>query len=378
MIKKVLRFIYGYLIVEISGNALERFINQLTAQGINIWNLKRISKDRYQARVYAAQYKKLKPLVRKRMCWVKIKRRKGFPFFLKNTSRRLYLLLGLILVFFFFFLGSSFLWFIKIDGLEQVSAERINQILLGSGVKSGIMKKDIDLQLLEREVLKNESRIAWVNARWQGTQLYIRVVEKKLVEEIEAGNLYAAKDGVITKFIVLKGTGLIKDGDTVTRGQPLILAKADERARGIVRAVVWYEGYGISKIDQQEILYTGSKIRKWGLKINDKIIWLSTLKPSFKSYQRKREIKTFTKWRNINFPIELIKEEFLEVKLLKEYRSKETALFLSKEKALTEIISLLSPGAVIQDIIVEELASGADNLVKVRVIVAAEEDIAGF
>ncbi|MDI3547719.1 MAG: hypothetical protein PWR10_1371 [Halanaerobiales bacterium] len=377
MIINLLRFFRGYLLIEIRGNALERFINQIIELEINLWDLQRIKKDYYLAKIYINDFKRLRPLVKKRMCWVKILDKRGLPFIISGAQKRLFLLSGLILFLLILYLGSSFLWTIEITGLEKIPENKINQLLRDSGIRPGILKREIDTAELEKELLKGESRIAWVNVQWRGTQLYIEIVEKKIVEKPDTGNIFAAKNGLISKLIVLKGRAVVKEGDTVTKGQPLIItSKNQEQAIGIVKAHVWYEATGSSKLYLKEIEYTGRSKTIWGVKFREKIIWLTRDKPPYKKYQRERQIKRIPKWRNIDFPIELIKEKYKEVRYHQEKRSKDLCFYLAKKKAIEKIISEINPEGVILDIRTEEIAVSDPNLIKVRILVKVEEDIA--
>lgn len=376
MIKYLNRFIKGYLVIDITGNALERFINQMIAPGIFIWDLKRIEKSHYRASIYAIDFNKLRLLVRKRKCQVNIVKKKGFPFLCFKIYKRKFLLLGFLIFIILFYAASSFLWFIRIEGLETIDRENIINILEHNGIKPGIYKGNINPIDLERELLKNESALIWANVRWQGTCLNIRLVEKKMVSKTTKGNIVAAKDGVINDFIVLKGRGIVSKGDTVTAGQPLILVEKEaEGAYGIVRAYVWYTAEVLGRYNKKEVIYTGQSRRFWGIKIADKTFWLKPVKIDFNNYKRKREIKTIPKWRNINIPLELIIEEHREISFISEKLSRDSAIFLAKEKALDNILSDIPADAVIHSVQSRDI--NLDNkTVKVKLVVKVEEDIA--
>ena len=80
MYNKIILFFRGYLIIAIKGNALERFINQLINTGIYINKVNRIRKDYYKAEIRIKDFKKIRKIVRKRMCSVSILEKKGLPF----------------------------------------------------------------------------------------------------------------------------------------------------------------------------------------------------------------------------------------------------------------------------------------------------------
>lgn len=378
MIKKILRYFHGYLEIKIKGNALERFLNQIIAREIDLWQVNRVDRNNYSARIYIYDFIKLKSLVKKRMCSVRISKRFGFPFLLQKISRRKFLLVGIILFLLIFYLGSSFLWFIEIEGLNTIKREEINKILLVRGIKTGVLKDRVSTDQLERELLKYEPRITWVNVRWQGTQLYIKIVEKKIVNKTTAGNIYASRDGLIEEIIVLKGIAAVKEGNIVTEGQPLIMATGNERARGIVKAHVWYEntvklesGYGTTN-------YTGRSMLYRGIIIGSKIFWLGNHELPYTSYHRKRVIKRLPKWRNLSFPIELINEEYKEIYEVDNKLSKESIIFFAKEKSLFSLLEKINPASIIEDIKFEIKPQKDDSLVELRTLIKVNEDIARF
>lgn len=377
MKKGFLRFWHGYLLIEIKGYALERFINQMLALNINIWDLKRNNKNFYQAKILKSDFSRLRTLVRKRRCTVKIAAKKGIPFFFEKLKKRVFLLFGLVLFLAIFYFGSSYMWFVEIDGLNTIDRELVLEVLENRGITRGTKKSDVDRSQLENALLKELPRISWVNVKWQGTSLYIDLVEKKIIKKEKSGEIVAAHDGVIKEIIVLKGRAVVKVGDTVNKGQTLIVPDiGDEKARGIVLASVWYEGIGSAFVHKQEIIPTDTIKRYWGLKIGSQIFWLKKIEPQYLKYLRKREINTSLKWRNISFPIELIKEEHRKVSIINKKRTRDTALFLAKEAALKGIITRLKSDSIIEETFLNEIDTSDKNMVKVRGLVKVKEDIA--
>ncbi len=377
MIRKLLRIFLGYLKIEIKGNALARFINQINDMGIIIWDLERISYDYYQASIYINDFNKLRSLLRKRKCQVSIIAKKGFPFFLMKVRKRNFLLIGLILFLLIFYFGSLFLLFFETNGLDKIDEQEILDLLRDQGIKRGILKRDIDLASLEGILLEKVPGITWVNIKWRGTQLFIDIVEKRIVIPPEYGEIVAAKDGVITKLIVLKGQAAVSEGDTVVKDQVLIVPSDDKgEARGIVKANVWYEAVGEANSFNEKILTTGRVKTFWGLKIGSLLGWLSEIDPPYQQYKRKRETKRIYIWRNFALPIELIKEEHIEINLIKEKRSSQLTLFYAKEKALTKILISLADDAIIEDVIYKDHIDKDKNQLTIRLLMKVDENIA--
>ncbi len=380
MIGSLLNFFHGYLLISIHGNALERFVTQIIEKNIDLWNLKRIKKNYYQAQIKISDFKKLRPLVRRRLCRVRIVRKCGLPFIIMRARNRYFLVIGFLLILVILWFASSFVWFINIEGLEKISEERIYNILSETGVKPGILKSRLDLSEIEADILRQEPRLIWVDLMWQGTRLNVELVEKKVVEKVKSPVIVAAKDGQITEIIVLRGRAAIKEGDTVTAGQTLIVSiqqpNGDEKeARGIVRAHVWYKETAMASLKLRQPVYTGARKTIWGLKYKSYLFHLLS-RPEFEAYVLEKEIKKLPEWRNIDFPLEFVIEKYQEVEYLTENRGRELALFIARQKALDKILDRLRPQSVIIDVQAREIKCKDENKVKVSILLKAEENIA--
>lgn len=378
MISGLVRFFRGYLLVAVYGNALERFISQLINAGIVLWDVEKISDDYYRVKMNISDFNKLRPILRKRMCRVEILRRHGFPFLLQRARRRIFFVFGLVLFFLLIWVASSFVWFIDFQGLDEISEETLLTILEEHGVERGSIKNKIDLSELEEKLVLREPRIAWLDARWQGTRLEIEVVEKKSAEKRPSGDIVAARSGIITELIVLKGKPVVREGDTVAAGQKLIVEPAaDTGAKGIVRAYVWYKGEGKADIIKEKAIYTGRAKKIWSLKAGGKKLTVNSFsRPDYDKYVLEKNVKWLPEWRNIYFPVELIIEEYKEVEILREERDRDTAVFLAREEALRQVISPLLPGTVIQNSRYEINEENEGNTISVNLLLKVKENIA--
>ncbi|MFW6270052.1 MAG: sporulation protein YqfD [Bacillota bacterium] len=377
MITSIIRYFRGYLNIEIKGNALTRFINQMTDIGIVIWDLKRITDNHYLAKIYKKDFLKIRELLRKRKCSVKILTKRGIPFCLWKIRRRVFFLIGIILFFLIFYIGSSLLLSIEIVGLNRLNEQEILNALKNQGIKKVVFKDTVDTSEIEKILIKKFIEIAWVDAKWSGTKLEIEVIEKRIVEDIQYNEIVADKDGVIKELIVLKGLPVVSEGDTVREGQLIILADNDNQdARGIVKADVWYDATALVQLSNESLLKTGRSKSFYGIKIGSNSYFLPETKQRYKNYLRKHLTKKIFRWRNITLPIELLKEEYHEINLIIENRSHELASFLAKEKALSQILKNLDSDAKIISIDFEKILNEKDKNIQVRVIVKVEENIA--
>ena len=63
MITKILHYWKGYLKIDIRGNALGRFISQISDMGILLWKIEYLTYDNYRACIHKDDYNKLDPCV---------------------------------------------------------------------------------------------------------------------------------------------------------------------------------------------------------------------------------------------------------------------------------------------------------------------------
>lgn len=401
MINWIWRYLKGYLIVEIKGNALERVFNRLNKIGIIMWDMRRI-KHGFRFKMLATDYKRLPPLLRYRRCTTRIKKKIGWPFLIYRGRRRMTLFIGILLILLILRTLSLFLWTIQLEGNQQIPKERIANLFTELRIKRGMFLKDIDLDQLEHLIILRNPEISWVSASLEGTKLRVEIVEKKLIAETDLTDVIAKKAGVITQMIVLQGKPEVQEGDTVKAGQVLITAAnkyetfaqpdfqgdlppylppADEAAlpaRGMVRAKVWYEGYGEAECLFTQEMFTGNHQRALKIRIGSKIFHFSgTRQVEFLDYRIERNVKSISLWRNLTLPIEIIKEDYLETAVYSERRTRETAIFLAKERAVKSILNSLAQDAIISRseyfIITDGLQE--DNLIRVKVVLEVVEDI---
>lgn len=403
MIRAIWRYLMGYIIVELKGNALERLLNKINNAGIILWDIKRINKGvRFKMR--AKEYHHLRILVRYRKCTVRIYKKKGLPFIKFRTFRRKAMVVGVILFFILFQTLTSFLWFIEIEGYKRIKRSEIEEVIRETGIKQGIFLDKVDLAALEQNIKTKLHRVSWVDASLDGTRLQVKIVEKQLIDKSGITDIIASEPGVITQLMVFKGKSLVEEGETVKKGQLLIKAASKyqayaetdwegnlppyltkenndkvEAAKGIIKAKVWYEGYGEAPLKIAEERLTGKKEKSIKFKIGSKKFHISGPRQvDYQHYKTKKETKSLSLWRNLPLPIEIIKVEYQQTAIYQEERSWDAAKFLAKERAMENILNSLSSNAIItqsKEFIIDDKKK-EDNIVRVKVLVEVEKDIA--
>lgn len=243
-------YLGGFVRIRVSGPAAERFVNLVAARGESLWRMRRTART-IEADVSLRTFRRLRPAARRTRSRVRIIRRRGLPFLLRGAGRRPLLVAGAVVSAVALFLLSSVVWVVRIEGAEQFDPGLLREVVASLGVRPGVLKSAVDPRQVERALILSVNGIAWAAVEMQGVVVSVHVVEKVPLERpdvlVPPAHVLAAKDGVIQTLIVLVGQPVVKEGDTVRKGQILVRGsqptEAPAVARAIVKARVWYQAY---------------------------------------------------------------------------------------------------------------------------------------
>ncbi|KMJ60173.1 stage IV sporulation protein [Bacillus sp. LL01] len=251
-----MNFFSGTVKIIIHGKGVERFLNDLTRSGIQIWNVKKMGQEAYTCHVLLKDVRKLRSLIKKQDCKFRFLTRKGLPFLTQYSLKNSGLIVGVIVCFITVFLLSNMVWSIEIKGAEPATEHKIMQELDKLGLKKGKFQFFIqDVESIQRSLTDTISEITWIGVVLNGTSYHFEVVEKNEPEKIETLNprsLVAKKKAMIAKIYVEKGQSMVQVDDYVEKGQVLVsglIGKEDNKrsiaAVGEVLGETWY----LTKVD---------------------------------------------------------------------------------------------------------------------------------
>jgi similar to stage IV sporulation protein len=404
-VKKLLNYLLGYITINIKGEGVERFLNIALQRGMNIWDIRRKKDGTVDARVHLTAIKPLRHVARKSRCTFRIVERAGLPFRLKTLKKRKSMAVGGVLFLISLYFLSSFVLFIDVtsqEPMKYVSSETVKRLAQEKGLMVGRPKWMVDFTETEKYLMNQLPQLSWVDVRAQGTKVEIEIVEKVLPEPGERdktpGNIVAFKDGMITEILVMRGQARIAVGDTVSKGEVLIsgliLPEAGDavpqsasietepelvKADGIVRAKVWYRGYGECPKVEKEAKLTGKRARsltfKWGdyeLKI-----WGDQESP-YTIGEEKVASKKINWFGGKGSPLEMIITTYYEGEIIEKKWGTEGARSQAIQKALFMVQQQISPRAQIVNQEIKPLEEGQDGVQRVFVVIETEEDIGKF
>lgn len=241
MIPVLIRYLSGYVKIQIRGYSPERFLNLCCYHQIRFWGLNSVE-NAYELFLSLADFYKIRPYVRKTHTKVILKKRYGFPFFLSRYRKRKLFFTSIILCICLIWFDSQFVWDIHFQGNKRWTDPVLTEFLKKEGTSCGMRKKNVDCQGIVKALRKEYNDIVWVSASMDGSRLKIQIKEnedelslftsnqEKSTEEADSEkpvDLVASTDGVITKLVTRAGVPQVHIGDSVTKGTILVSGRIE-------------------------------------------------------------------------------------------------------------------------------------------------------
>ena len=255
MIRSFVRWLKGYVRFCVAGYSPERFLNMCCFHQLFIWGLEPTGKG-YGMYMSISDFRKLKPLVRKTHTKITLEGRYGFPFFLARYRKRKLFFAGLFLCAVLLRGYSLFIWDIHFEGNERYPDTTLAEFLESEGVAPAMLRSRVDCPGIVKAIRKEYNDIVWVSASIDGSRLKIQVKENEDTfpdeetltgEEASSGDdpgqkgtptvsdsreekpvdLVATADGVITEIVTRSGVPQVHVGDTVKKGDILVLGRVE-------------------------------------------------------------------------------------------------------------------------------------------------------
>lgn len=222
------RNIIGFVDFCAVGADFEKLLNYCAENKIEILSPRKKGYS-FFGKIKAKDYKKLRIPARKAGIKLRITKRRGLYFYLKNNKSKILFAAGTVFIVFSILFMNLFIWDIRVSGCKNIEPEIIIEAAEKSGLKSGIFKRKPDVQLIEWDIIKNVEGIATAEINIQGCRATILINEAKEPAEMKSDddvpvNIVASRYGVIRKMNVFDGQDAVKIGDAVMKGDLLVSA----------------------------------------------------------------------------------------------------------------------------------------------------------
>lgn len=332
MLKRFVRWLLGYLYITLKGDYPEHFMNLCENRNILLWGIV-CEKKQCSCFIKLKEYRTLKDIAKKTKTVPYIKKRYGFPFFIKKVCKRKVYFIGILLFCILIFSMSRYIWDISIEGGYKHTPEELLAYLNTNGVYSGCKIDEINCPKIEEEIRRDFNDIGWVSAQIKGTRLIINIVEtevpvlvsSKRETQLSSAHIVATTDGIITSMIVRSGIPKVKIGSVVRKGEILVsgvvpvigddgntimnktvVADADISLKSYIN----YD-YDFS-MNYQIKQYTKRQKTGYQLDIKNKKIFYVGPSNSYEHYDIIKDMKTLKLVRNFYLPIKITKIDLYE------------------------------------------------------------------
>lgn len=352
------KFFKGYVNIFVEGVFLERFINICRSKNIILWNIERKKSTIMYANISIEDFKNIRRIANKTKCRVKINNKKGLPFLFYKYKKRKVFLICLMLVILSLIIFSQFLWNVELivkdsENIENFNQDELIRNLEEAGLKTGVLKGNINVNNVINSVRLNRKDIAWMGINVKGTNAIVEVVfsteKPDIVNNSDYCSIIADKEGIIYKISAQNGTPQVKVGDLVRKGDKLIVGwiegkytgKEPVHSMGNIKAKVWYSKKEKQNYKQELKIETGNIEEKYAIKFNNFQINLFKTPTKFEKSDKIVENKKLQLFSNFYLPIELIKitnkECDMQEKVYSEDELKEEILKKLDEELLKQI-----------------------------------------
>lgn len=235
----------------LTGLNLERFLNTMQKEGILLIRASRIDRRTLSCICRSADLDRIAAIAQEKGWRLENAAPVGAGAGLRRLIRRPGLLIGGLLAAVLLTVAMQFIWLIRIEGAGPYQAD-VAAYLAQEGYRPGLRRQEADASTLALLLQRRYPEVAWFRVYVSNVTLVVECTRGVPMPELPAAepcDLLAARDGVVQSVQVYAGTALVRPGDLVRKGQPVI--RGEERgadgemipaaARGQVVARCWQE-----------------------------------------------------------------------------------------------------------------------------------------
>ena len=209
-------FLTGYVIFGASDGFPERFVNLCADMGIPVWDV-RPRDGVLLGRTTVRAYRRLRIAARRAGMRLRVRERRGLPFFLHRNRKRFGVPIGAAVCLAILVLLSSRLWVIEIAGNDALTSDTVREALREAGVREGMQGVD------------------WIALNVDGSVLHVALREDAVPETNEPQrpcHIVAARDGFLLRLEPYEGQAIAGINTAVQRGE-LLVSGAKEHKGGV-------------------------------------------------------------------------------------------------------------------------------------------------
>jgi sporulation protein YqfD len=296
----------------------------------------------------------------------------GWGLMLRSLRRRPWRALWPLLALLLYLAAASRVWQVAVVGPPGIPQRAILQEARRLGLYQGVARAGVDAFRIGQRLQTDVSGLIFAAVRLDGVRAVIYAAPAwrapRAMPAAERGALFAAEPGYITRVVVMRGLPLVRRGQTVTRGEPLVAPRAGE-SRGQIFARVWRHLQYDFPLQTERSYVSGRRATRWYISWSGGRKWTPLGLGSPYAHAR-REVAV---WRIPIGSVEVARYTYVELRTLKVVRSASYAELRATSLALASVKRSLSGARLLS--LRTEVRRAGDGL-RADVYIEAETDIA--
>ena len=235
---KLYNFLFGTVIIKITGDRPERFISALINLQMQFWNIKKLENAMlFTTSSKFANEHVLKEIAKNTRTQCEITKKIGLRWFLGRHKYRLGLYAGIITGLAMIYASTFFIWEVRITQSDYPSDSEIIELLAKLGVRNGAYIRHIEPSEIQSQAILANPNISWLAVNIKGTiaNIEVKFLEPpiEIVDTETPANIIASKSGTIIYIDVYEGTQIVQLNDSVQKGELMISGAIDSQVLGI-------------------------------------------------------------------------------------------------------------------------------------------------
>ena len=338
--------------IRLTGRMPERFVEKALAEGVRFRSIERESTRVIRMETDPAGAKAVQALADRYGVRAELLGLTGLTALRRRLRARLTLLSAAAVCATVLGLFSACYWRVEVRPLDgDAGADAVRSYLAQAGISAGVAREKVDEDALRDRLLADFPNLSYVGVSARGAVLTVETAHEApppgLYDAGAACDLVARRDAVILSITPLAGTACVKPGDTVRRGQRLILGEeriSREETRG-VRALgevigrYWHEGRCTISLTREETGPTGRARTESRLELLGLGVRLTEAQPFTQEEALRAEIPL----GGLFLPLKIIRITHRETKTRTERLTREQAEALAAARATEEAMADCSP-----------------------------------
>ena len=175
--------------------------------------------------------KKLQKLAERKGYDIRFRERNGLFLLVKASIRRPILTVSILLVLFLTFWIPQRVFFIQVQGNQNIPTRKIVEVCMNSGISFGASRVEVRSERVKNALLQQMPQLQWAGVNTAGCVATVTVRERAADQQIQdiggVSSLIASIDGIVTQITVTSGEPHCKVGQAVRTGDMLVSGYTD-------------------------------------------------------------------------------------------------------------------------------------------------------